>query len=255
MGAKLAQLPGARATASDDPEPVRLGRYRLLQPIGEGGMAVVHLAVGPDDRMVAVKALRRPDCESADARCRLAREVRALRRVSSPFVAEVIDADVKGSIPYIVMKLVQGRTLAQMVAEQGPLCGSALQRLACAGAGPYPRPAGRHKLSPLGPPYLVETDASQLPASAGEREAPPLHGIKVRLTELPLRVRQSIPHWQSASGYVAAPFNWQRLQRSFTKRRHCIARCSRAPPCQWERVQHRRCADLQASSESDLNAA
>ncbi|MGN6792059.1 MAG: serine/threonine-protein kinase [Streptosporangiaceae bacterium] len=102
----------------------------MLQPIGEGGTAVVHLAVGPGDRMVAVKMLRRPEAADADARSRLAREVSAMRRVRSPFVAEVIDADPTGNVPYLVTTLVAGPTLAQVVAQQGPLSGSDLQRVA-----------------------------------------------------------------------------------------------------------------------------
>ncbi len=93
-------------------------------------MAVVYRAAGPDDQMVAVKVLRQLAAASEDARCRLAREVQAMRRVRSPFVAEVTDADLAGDIPYLVTRLVQGRTLAQLIDDQGPLRGTALQRLA-----------------------------------------------------------------------------------------------------------------------------
>ena len=108
----------------------QLGKYRLLQPIGQGGTSVVHLAAGPGGEMVAVKMLRPPHAGEADTRSRLAREVCAMRRIRSPFVAEVIDADVTGSIPYVVTRLVQGRTLAQVVASDGPLRGNELKRLA-----------------------------------------------------------------------------------------------------------------------------
>src|SRR5262249_58051611 len=50
----------AAAIAIRRPAPIRLGSYRLLEQIGEGGTAVVHLAVAPDDQMVAVTMLRPP---------------------------------------------------------------------------------------------------------------------------------------------------------------------------------------------------
>jgi hypothetical protein len=112
------------------PGPVRLGPYRLLEQIGEGGTAVVHLAVGPDDQMVAVKMLRPRIAASPVARSRLEREVTAMRGVRSPFVAEVIDADLTGDVPYIVTTLAEGSTLAQLIADHGPLHGPALKRVA-----------------------------------------------------------------------------------------------------------------------------
>jgi len=53
-----------------------------------------------------------------------------MRRVRSPFVAEVIDADLTGDVPYIVTTFVQGPTLARVVADNGPLRGPVLQRVA-----------------------------------------------------------------------------------------------------------------------------
>lgn len=108
----------------------RLGQYRLLQPIGYGGTAVVHLAVTPRGQMVAIKRLLPPSAGNAESRRRLAREVSAMQRIRSPFVAEVIDADLTGAIPYLVTALVQGPTLAQLVATRGPLQGTDLKRVA-----------------------------------------------------------------------------------------------------------------------------
>src|SRR5215470_1479241 len=130
MVGQLTQLPRSNAMAIQDPAPGRLGQYRLLQPIGEGGTAVVHLAVGPDDQMVAVKMLRHPAGAGPVGRIRLAREVAAMRQVHSPFVAQVIDADLMCDVPYIVTTFVQGPTLAQVVADHGPLRGPALKRAA-----------------------------------------------------------------------------------------------------------------------------
>ncbi|HTA08427.1 MAG TPA: protein kinase [Streptosporangiaceae bacterium] len=113
----------------------RLGPYRLREQLGEGGMGVVYLAEDPDDRQVAVKVLRQGIPAEATARRRLAREVDTMRRVRSPFVAEVVDADVEGSPPYIVTEYVAGQTLEDVVATDGPLTGQALAALARGLAG------------------------------------------------------------------------------------------------------------------------
>jgi predicted Ser/Thr protein kinase len=110
--------------------PDRLGPYRLLDRIGEGGMGVVYLARDPEQRSVAIKILRPAVAGDPNARRRLAREVETMRRVRSPFVAEVIDTDVAGDMPYIVTQYVPGRTLDEVVNEQGPLSGAPLARLA-----------------------------------------------------------------------------------------------------------------------------
>ncbi len=53
-----------------------------------------------------------------------------MRRVRSPYVAEVLDADVTGEYPYIVTRFVSGPTLEEMVRGRGPLSGQGLRRLA-----------------------------------------------------------------------------------------------------------------------------
>jgi serine/threonine protein kinase len=108
----------------------RLGPYRLREQLGEGGMGMVYLASDPADRQVAVKVLRQGVPAEATARRRLAREVDTMRRVHSPYVAEVVDADVEGSPPYIVTRYVAGQTLEDAVATGGPLAGAALATLA-----------------------------------------------------------------------------------------------------------------------------
>ena len=111
--------------------PDRLGAYRLLDRIGEGGMGVVYLARDLGHRTVALKVLRSSVAGDPTARRRLAREVETMQRVHSPYVAEVIDADLTGEIPYIVTRFVPGRTLDDLVTECGPLRGAALAQLAC----------------------------------------------------------------------------------------------------------------------------
>jgi serine/threonine protein kinase len=109
--------------------PATLGPYRLQERLGEGGMGVVHLARDPEGRRVAIKVLRNGYTDP-NARRRLIREVETMRRVRSPYVAEVLDADVTGEFPYIVTRYVAGPTLEQLVRHQGPMSPSGVQRLA-----------------------------------------------------------------------------------------------------------------------------
>ncbi len=111
-------------------ETGRIGRYRLLGKIGEGGMGVVHLAEAPDGREVALKVLRPQVVGDDEGRARLAREVSSLRRVRSRRVAEVYDADPWGVYPYLVTRFVDGPSLHKRVRESGPLDGDDLRAIA-----------------------------------------------------------------------------------------------------------------------------
>ncbi len=108
----------------------RVGPYALLERLGRGGMGEVYLAVGRRADRVAVKMLRDPIENDADARLRLEREVRALRRVESPYVAQVLDADLSGDRPYLVMEYIEGENLLDAVRRRGPLPESRLITLA-----------------------------------------------------------------------------------------------------------------------------
>jgi predicted Ser/Thr protein kinase len=110
--------------------PRKIGPYRVLEKIGAGGMGVVYLARDAEGRQVAVKVLGPAVAGDPDARLRLAREVDTMRRVRSPHVAEVVDACVTGSSPYIVTRYVPGPTLDDAVREDGPLRGAALEAVA-----------------------------------------------------------------------------------------------------------------------------
>ncbi len=104
----------------------RVGDYRLLAKIGEGGMGVVHLAQHRDGGRVALKVLRPHIIGDDEARERLAREVASLRRVTSPRIAEVIDADPWGETPFVATRYVPGLSLHQHVRAEGPILGDDL---------------------------------------------------------------------------------------------------------------------------------
>ncbi|GAA0377104.1 hypothetical protein GCM10009530_29620 [Microbispora corallina] len=112
-------MTGDDMSATEAPE--RIGPYRLLRRLGEGGMGVVHLGLDGEGREVAVKVLHPHVATDLKARDRLTREVETMRRVRSRRVAEVLDADLTGAAPYIVTRYAPGRTLEQTVLEDGPL--------------------------------------------------------------------------------------------------------------------------------------
>src|ERR1700723_3217755 len=101
--------------------PGEVGPYRVVEKVGEGGMGVVYLARDVRGREVAVKVLGPAVVGDPSARARLSREVETMRRVCSPFVAEILDADTDGRAPYIVTRFVPGRTLDDAVRQDGPL--------------------------------------------------------------------------------------------------------------------------------------
>ena len=113
-----------------DSLPRKIGPYRVIEKIGEGGMGVVYLGTDAERRRVAIKVLGSAVASDPSARQRLAREVETMRRVRNRYVAEVLDADVDGPAPYIVTRYVPGRTLEDAVRQDGPLRGMALDALA-----------------------------------------------------------------------------------------------------------------------------
>jgi serine/threonine protein kinase len=103
-----------------------VGPYRMLTRLGEGGMGVVHLGQAADGRRLAVKVLRPHVVGDDEARDRLAREVNSLSRVKSPRVAEIIDADPYGPIPYVATRYVPGLALSEHVKQEGAITGADL---------------------------------------------------------------------------------------------------------------------------------
>jgi hypothetical protein len=118
-------------TSPQRPPPgLTVGGYELLTRLGEGGMGVVHLARPARGERVALKVLRPHIVGDDEARARLAREVSSLSRIRSPWVAEIVDSDPWGEIPFVATRYVPGPSLHDLVKDEGPLSDADLRFLA-----------------------------------------------------------------------------------------------------------------------------
>jgi hypothetical protein len=95
-------------------EPVRIGRFILLERLGAGGMGIVYSAYDPQlDRRVAVKLLRADRATHADDPAdRLLREAQAMARLSHPNVVAVHEVGVHEGAIFVAMEFIEGTTLA-----------------------------------------------------------------------------------------------------------------------------------------------
>ena len=109
-------------------DPELIGPYRLRALLGIGGMGRVYLGVSAGGRPVAVKVIRADLAADAEFLARFRREIAVARKVSGQFTAPVIDADLDGPAPWLATSYVSGPSLADAVAEHGPLpAGSVLE--------------------------------------------------------------------------------------------------------------------------------
>src|SRR3954462_15641801 len=120
----------AEGGTAESGDRVLCGRYRLRSQIGQGGMGVVWLAHDELlDRPVAVKEVvtgHLPSTENDAVRERLMREARAAARLDHPGAVRVYDIadetdEGTGGSPWIVMEMLSGRTLQDVVRDEGPM--------------------------------------------------------------------------------------------------------------------------------------
>jgi hypothetical protein len=119
-----ATLPPSAASpdAADGDVPEAVGGYRLLRPLGEGGMGTVYEAEHTTSgRRVALKLIAADFAASPDAVARFRQEGRLASALTHPRCVFVYAADEEAGRPYIVMELMPGDTLDDLVGRRGPL--------------------------------------------------------------------------------------------------------------------------------------
>jgi serine/threonine protein kinase/formylglycine-generating enzyme required for sulfatase activity len=101
---------------------LKFGEYVVVDKIGKGGMGVVLKAHHRRmDRDVAVKVLPAKMMQDEDAEARFYREVQAAAKLTHPNVVHAYDAGEHDGLHYLIMEYVEGRDLAEIVHEHGPL--------------------------------------------------------------------------------------------------------------------------------------
>jgi len=98
-----------------------LGKYQIIEALGEGGMATVYKAFDPSlERYVAIKIIRAMNQIDSDFLIRFQREARALAKLDHPYILKVLDYGEDNGIPYLVMPFVSRGTLKQYTRTRLP---------------------------------------------------------------------------------------------------------------------------------------
>ena len=103
----------------------QIGRYRIVSELGRGAMGVVYRAHDPQiDREIALKTIRlathADPSEIEGMRDRLIREAQSAGRLSHPGIVTIFDAGEQDGLAYVAMELVEGRSLADILARPEP---------------------------------------------------------------------------------------------------------------------------------------
>jgi len=98
-----------------------LAHYQVLEMLGEGGMGVVYKARDTHlDRFVAIKVLPPGKTADPERKRRFILEAKAASALNHPSIVTVHDISSEGGQDYIVMELVEGRTLDEVIASRRP---------------------------------------------------------------------------------------------------------------------------------------
>jgi len=97
----------------------RLGRYRLLEKLGEGGQGVVYRAQDPaDGSVVAIKILRTNRVDNPDVLRRFRKEARLMAEANNPYVVNLLEFNDEDGIPYMVLEFVAGEGLDHLLSRR-----------------------------------------------------------------------------------------------------------------------------------------
>jgi serine/threonine protein kinase len=101
-------------------DPKQLGPWTTKARLGQGGMGVVFLAE-KDNFQAAIKVVRTSFLDDQSLKSRIIREIDVLKKIKSPFVAAMIEADVSSESAWFATEYVEGLNLKQYVEANGPL--------------------------------------------------------------------------------------------------------------------------------------
>ena len=110
-------------------EGENIGPYRIIQQLGQGGMATVYKAYHAAlDRYVALKVLHPAFQEDQTFAARFQREARVVARLDHPSIVPIYDFAEHENRPYLVMKFIEGETLKSRL-SRGPLNADEINRV------------------------------------------------------------------------------------------------------------------------------
>ncbi|HMZ05508.1 MAG TPA: protein kinase, partial [bacterium] len=106
-------------------EPKKLGRYEIVQVLGQGAMGIVYKGVDPMiGRTVALKTLKSgseiPEQQLTEFKRRFAQEAQSAGRLNHRNIVTVYDVGEEEGLAYIAMEFIKGRPLDDLIAEKHP---------------------------------------------------------------------------------------------------------------------------------------
>ena len=171
--------------------PATLGPYRIVGPLGTGGMGEVLLAEDPKlGRRVALKVLPQAMAEDPERRGRFEREARAVAALNHPNIITIYAVDEQDGVPFLAMELVVGKTLTEVIPSQGMTLDQLLQvgiPLADAVGAAHQRGITHRDLKPANVMITDEGRVKVLDFGLAKlREESPLDGLTATVATAPV---------------------------------------------------------------------
>lgn len=107
-------------------EKEKIGRYEILDKLGQGAMGVVYKAMDPNiGRIVALKTMTQsanlPEEQRKEYAKRFFREAQSAGALQHPNIVTIYDMDEDEGIPFIAMEYIEGKSLSKMIEEKGKI--------------------------------------------------------------------------------------------------------------------------------------
>ncbi len=113
--------PGGSTLSAAPGVGLRLGRFQVLETVGQGAFGTVYKAHDPQlDRIVAVKVPRAGRLDGSGSTDRFLREARSVAQLRHPAIVPVFEVGQEQQVPFLVSEFVQGMTLADRLSDRPP---------------------------------------------------------------------------------------------------------------------------------------